>query len=177
MKQKQLSFLIDATGADQNWLWAAATACVSLGEVVENALNVPQMSFLLQQRDSSGKRLVAIYPGRMDDSIVPLSVYALTFALYLEHQWEDSTEQVTLLLDVRSSAGWRNNNGADLLGFIPHAIGLLMDKLPERFAQALVVPVPRAFSWVWQITKGCLGVTVATRVHLCFGAATKESSL
>ena len=120
--------------------------------------------------DKEGNRLFAVHPAIMDERLAPLTVYSLALAIYLDQKlFRDSTERITLLIDVRPGQGWRNLHATKLVSFMSDTFKNLISKFPERLAIAMVFPFPSSFRWIWSIVKQVLDQDTAQRIMLLTG--------
>ena len=164
---------------DNDWDTCATVAAHALGVTPKGP--VPQMVRVYEQngdavRDREGYRILQVFPGRMDEKIVPLSVYSLALCLYIDGQLDpEEKEQMCLIIDVRSGVGWPNKNGAQLIGFIRQTCGTLLTHFPGRLSKCLLYPLPSTFEWVWKLIHRCLDPATADKICVLSGPSTKVS--
>jgi CRAL/TRIO domain len=121
--------------------------------------------------DKAGHRLFVVRPAIMDERLAPLTVYSAALAIYLDQKLRrDSTERITLLIDVRPGQGWRNLHVTKLVSFMSDTFKNLISKFPERLAIAVVFPFPASFRWIWSIVKQVLDQDTSQRIMLFTGA-------
>jgi hypothetical protein len=178
-KEAITTFLVSEDIDLQDWNIAAASAIKRLGENPSAVL--PQIARMHHMHakpvcDRTGKRLVHILPGRMDEGVASLTAYALAVALYIDRKLDrNSSELVCVLIDARGGVGWRNLNAVQLMPFIKHTSKLLLELFPERLSKALVYPVPPALAWVWKIVRRCIDPLTRDKICLLTGPATIAS--
>jgi hypothetical protein len=167
----------DTDDGDANdWNMAAAAACKARKETCLTAL--PRIARLHQVkgddiRDLEGHRVLHIIPGQMDDRLVKLQTYATAVALYIDRKLApESSERVSVVIDVRGGKGWRNLHASKLLPFIQTTTTLLLTMFPERLERAVVYPLPPAFGWIWSISKRCIDPLTANKICILTGPAT-----
>jgi hypothetical protein len=179
--EKQIIPKLQLSGNQDTDDWTVAVAVASISRREKNAKPVPQIARTYRKgekflRDRGGHRFVQVIPGRMDDRLIGLKTYSLALALYIDRKLQPgSTEQITVLVDVRAGTGWRNPNGAQLLPFIQHTCSLLLSKFPERLARSMVYPLPPAFEWVWKIVHRFLDPSTAEKIAVFTGPSTIHS--
>lgn len=122
--------------------------------------------------DRSGYRILKLAPGRMDERLVPLSVYSRALAVYIDRKLSrDSTERIAILVDVRGGEGWRNLHVRNLVPFIKELLSNLQNLFPERLALLLVYPVPSTLKLFWKMVESALSEDIRERVHMLSGRA------
>ena len=127
-------------------------------------------------RDKSGKRILHVMPGQIDDKLAKPATYALALALYLDRILDRTTkDKVSVLIDVRSGTGWANIAAHRQLGFIKEVAKLLLTMFPERLHQCLLYPVPPAAKWIWNIVKACIDPKTAEKFQLFAGDIRADS--
>lgn len=126
----------------------------------------------LPVRDREGFRVLHILPGMMDDRLMSYQTYALAVALYIDRKLaRDSTERLTVVIDVRGGRGWRNPHAVKLLPFIKSTSLLLLALFPERMARTLVFPLPSSFAWIWKVVRRVLDPLTREKIAVLTGAA------
>ncbi|KAL7524705.1 hypothetical protein ACHAXR_000680, partial [Thalassiosira sp. AJA248-18] len=118
------------------------------------------------------------FPARIDIKLADTSVYARALAIYLDHALDrDSTEKITLVIDVRSGHGWANIKAIHLLPFIQSTVRLLCDLHPLRLEQCIIFPVPAVANVIWKAVKPFLGRETAKKVCLVSGPAGRNDKV
>lgn len=127
--------------------------------------------------DKQGNRILHVLPARTDLNAASPHTYATAFGLYLEkHLDRRSTDQLTLLLDVRPGTGWANPPVTQLIGFIRHVSQVLHSYFPGRLHQCVIFPVPRIAVVLWNnMMQFCLDPLVRKLIVLVPGAAGRMS--
>jgi hypothetical protein len=162
-----------------DWNMAAAAACRAKKETCRTPL--PRLARLHKMegndiRDRRGYRVLHIIPGQMDEQLVSLTTYATAVALYIDRKLaRESSERISVLIDVRGGEGWRNLHVSKLLPFIQTTTKLLIAMFPERLQRAIVFPLPPAFGWIWKVSKRCMDPLTAGKICLLTGPATIAS--
>ena len=124
------------------------------------------------------KKYLQHLPARIDTKLADTSIYALAFALYLDHALDrSSTQKVTLIIDVRSGHGWANIKAIHLLPFIQSVVRLLSDLFPTRLEQCIIFPVPHVANVIWKAVKPFLGEETAKKVCLVLGPAGRNDKV
>jgi hypothetical protein len=170
--------------------WQAAAQCAWRVHHSSNSTSIPSDNVHLPQmihayvhngsriRDLQGHNLFVITPGRTDDRLAPIPVYALATAIYVDQQLpRDSHDLVTLLLDIRGGHGWRNLSLSQLRSHIAPTVRLLVHLFPQRLHQALVVPLPQTCAWMWRAVRQCLDVRTRDKMQVMAGAARIDAAL
>lgn len=123
--------------------------------------------------DSQGARIVHMIPGFIDDRVCAQVVYATVLACYLDEKLHrESSEKITVILDVRGGEGWRNLHVTNQLPFVQHTCQLLLKMFPERLSRAVVFPIPSSFVWLWTIISRCMEKKTREKVAVLAGTAT-----
>eukprot|EP00527_Entomoneis_sp_CCMP2396_P001508 CAMPEP_0198142950 /NCGR_PEP_ID=MMETSP1443-20131203/5608_1 /TAXON_ID=186043 /ORGANISM="Entomoneis sp., Strain CCMP2396" /LENGTH=362 /DNA_ID=CAMNT_0043806081 /DNA_START=96 /DNA_END=1184 /DNA_ORIENTATION=- len=126
--------------------------------------------------DSIGARIFHVTPGQIDDGICNTAIYATALAIFLDRQLSrESTELISVVIDVRGGKGWKNLNAASQLPFIQSTSKLLLTMFPERLARAVIFPIPPAFVWLWTIASQCIDKKTREKIGLLSGTATIDS--
>lgn len=124
------------------------------------------------------KKYLQHFPARIDTKLADTSVYALALAIYLDHALDrNSTEKVTLVIDVRSGHGWANIKAINLLSFIQSTVGLLCDLHPMRLEQCIIFPVPKLANVLYKAVKPFMGKETVKKVCLVSGPAGKNDKV
>jgi CRAL/TRIO domain len=175
LKKNECTDNDEDTSDQEVWNKAAAVAMKVCAQTGDTLLHRIARTFSIDGKectDQDGHRVIKLIPGRMDDKQAPLTVYALAVALYLDRKLaRDSTERITILIDVRGGEGWRNLHAGKLVPFIRDTCKLLLSKFPERLARAIVFPVPMALRWIWTMVVPCLDLDTAGRICSLTGPA------
>lgn len=123
------------------------------------------------------KKYLQHLPARIDTKLAETSVYALALAIYLDHALDrNSTEKVTLVIDVRSGFGWANIKAIHLLPFIQSTVRLLCDLHPMRLEQCIIYPVPMVANVIWKAVKPFVGKENDEKVCIVSGPAGKNDN-
>lgn len=160
----------------QEWKIASRVAQKACNEFSEDELPRCARTFCMKGNkecvDRSGYRILKLAPGKMDDRLVPLSVYSKALALYIDRKLSrDSTERITILVDVRGGEGWRNLHVRKLVPFIKELLSNLKTLFPERLALLLIYPIPSTLKMFWKMVEGVLNEDMRERVRLLSGKA------
>jgi hypothetical protein len=124
-------------------------------------------------RDRQGYRVLRLISGQMDDRLVSLTTYATAVALYIDRKLaRESTETVTLCIDLRGGPGWMNLHIVKVLPFIRTTTKLLLTMFPLRLERAVVYPLTPAFRWIWPICKQWIDPLTAEKICILTGPAT-----
>jgi hypothetical protein len=122
--------------------------------------------------DQTGHRILQFLPARMDLSRASDTAFALAIALYLERKLDrDSSETMTVAIDVRGGDGWANPRPQKLLPFVQQVAGLLEQNFPERLARCVVFPIPAIGTILWRMVRVFLDPVTAQKIHLVKGDA------
>lgn len=152
----------------------------------DGSIKLPCTVFMLEHEQSAAsatipgnqKRYLQHFPARIDPRLATTTVYALAIAIYLDHVLDrDSTEKVTLIIDVRSGHGWANIKAINLLPFIQSTVRLLCDLHPARLERCIVFPVPKVADVIWKAVKPFLEKATAGRVLLVSGPAGRNDKV
>mmetsp|Transcript_6341 Transcript_6341/g.15708 ORF Transcript_6341/g.15708 Transcript_6341/m.15708 type:complete len:374 (-) Transcript_6341:88-1209(-) len=139
---------------------------------------LPQVARILSERarDRGGHRILQFLPARMDLTRASEAVFALSVALYLERKLDrNSSEKLTVAVDVRGGTGWANPNPAKLLPFVRNVAGLLERHFPERMAMCLVYPVPATATLLWRVIRRFLDPATTSKIALVKGDSRTEA--
>jgi hypothetical protein len=159
-----------------DWNIAAAAACKANNEPCRTIL--PRIARLHKIegndiRDRQGYRALRLISGQMDDRLASLTTYATAVALYIDRKLvRESTERVTLCIDLRGGVGWRNLHVVKVLPFIQTTTKLLLTMFPGRLERAVVYPLTPAFGWIWPIVKRWVDPLTAEKICILTGPAT-----
>jgi hypothetical protein len=159
-----------------DWNIAAAAACKANKETSRTFL--PRIARLHNIegndiRDRQGYRVLRLISGQMDDRLVSLTTYATAVALYIDRKLaRESTETLTLCIDLRGGPGWRNLHVVKVLPFIQTTTKLLLTMFPGRLERAVVYPLTPAFRWIWPICRRWIDPLTAEKICILTGPAT-----
>jgi hypothetical protein len=124
------------------------------------------------EKTQSMTRYVQHLPGRIDTALAKPSTYALALAIYLEHLFDrNSSEKVTLVIDVRAGHGWANILAIHLVPFMQISCRLLTDLHPERLESCILFPMPKVANVIWKAVKPFLHKDTRKKVVLVNGSA------
>lgn len=137
-------------------------------------IELPCILFMDELKGNSNvkHRYIQHLPARIDTQVADASTYALALALFLDHVVDrNSTEKITIVIDVRSGHGWANIKAYSLLPFIQSTIKLLSDLHPERLERCIIFPIPKIANVLWKAVKPALGKDTCNKVCLVSGPA------
>jgi CRAL/TRIO domain len=175
---RELSVENDSRLEDDSHIWNRAAAVAmkssghkkSAGSLLRVIRTFTRPSGPRECCDKGGHRLFVVRPAIMDERLAPLTVYSAALAIYLDQKLlRDSSERITLLIDVRPGQGWRNLHVTKLVSFMSDTFKNLISKFPERLAIAAVFPFPSSFRWIWSIVKQVLDQDTSQRIMLLTG--------
>jgi len=158
------------------------------GQDVDDTLKLPCPVYVQEHtqisKDDKGdniitkKNYIQFFPARIDTGLADTSTYALALALYIDHELDrNSTERVTLLIDVRKGHGWANINAFQLVHFIQSTSRLLCDLFPLRLDSCLIFPVPKLANVIWKAVQPFVGTDTRKKVYLVTGPAGKNDKV
>ncbi|KAL7436692.1 hypothetical protein ACHAXH_009361 [Discostella pseudostelligera] len=111
-------------------------------------------------------------PARIDTTLASTSIYALSLAIYLDRILDHrTTDQITLVIDVRSGHGWANIKAIHLLPFIQSTVKLLSDLHPLRLERCVIFPVPKVANMIWKAVAPFMGKETVNKVCFVSGPA------
>ena len=124
------------------------------------------------QHATAKKYYLQHLPARIDTTLANTSIYALSLAIYLERILDRrTTDQITLVIDVRSGHGWANIKAIHLLPFIQSTVRLLSDLHPLRLERCVIFPVPKVANMIWKAVTPFMGKDTVDKVRLISGPA------
>jgi hypothetical protein len=127
-------------------------------------------------RTKEGKRIIQVLPALIDTKLASLKIYANAIAYFLELKLDrQSSEQITVIVDVRAGKGWPNASPMVLLPFIKRVTKILADNFPERMASCIVYPIPAPAIAMWNVVKTFLDPKHVAKIKLISGMALTES--
>jgi hypothetical protein len=126
----------------------------------------------LYENSQSVTRFVQHLPARIDTKHASPRTYALALAIYLDHLFDrNSTEKITLIIDVRAGRGWANILAVHLIPFMQLSCRLLNDLHPERLDSCILFPMPKVTNVIWKAVKPFLHKQTRKKVVLVNGGA------
>ena len=130
------------------------------------------------KNDITTGRYLQHFPARIDSKLADTSIYALALAIYLDRVLDrNSTEKVTLVIDVRPGYGWANIKAIQLLPFIQSTVRNLCDLFPTRLNRCVIYPVPSIATALWKAVKPFVGKDTVKKVCLVTGPAGKNDKI
>lgn len=186
--EKTLQVIANKDRIDHDdWDRAVAMALVSCEEDVPSDTRLPRLARMYTTTDTvdeaspvcdlDGCRILHVMPGQMDPKLARPSTYAVALALYIDRKLDRaSLECLTVVLDVRGGKGWPNIQPLRQLPFVQTVIILLLKMFPERLYNCLLLPVPKAAFWMWNMVKVWIDPVTACKIQLLTGPACVDSS-
>lgn len=162
------------------WEWSCQKAIeVSRDEAASIDTKLPCVLFVHEYTEANvTRRCAQVLPARVDTGLANATTYALALAIYLDQTLDrDSTEKLTLAVDVRAGKGWANISAFKLLPFIQGVTKLLIELHPERLERCAIFPVPGIAVGIWRAVKPFLDKETSGRVFIIAGPAGLEDGL
>ncbi|KAL3911104.1 MAG: hypothetical protein SGILL_007414, partial [Bacillariaceae sp.] len=104
--------------------------------------------------------------------------YGMTLLYFLDSVLpRDSTEKMTVLLDVRPGEGWPNPLAVFMVNFVRKLAKMLQGKFPGRLEKLIVYPVPKAALSVFHAMQWVFHAELSERIVLVPGSAERKSPL
>jgi len=111
-------------------------------------------------------------PARIDPELADGSTYGLAMAIYIDRVLDrESTEQVSIIIDVRGGRGWANINALYLLPYMQSTSKLLCALHPLRLESCVVFPLAKPAIVFYHAVKPFIGSDTVNKVHLVSGGS------
>ncbi|CAJ1936633.1 unnamed protein product [Cylindrotheca closterium] len=120
--------------------------------------------------DKNAKRIMHMLPARIDPDLANARTYANIFAVYMDHNMDrDSTEKLTIVIDIRAGTGWGNKPVLKMMGILRAIINTFETNFCERVEKFVVFPVPRIARAIFNAIKRLFDPNTAKKVVLISG--------
>jgi len=120
--------------------------------------------------DKNKKRIMHLLPARINPDWANARTYANTFAVYMDHNMDrDSTEKLTIVIDIRAGTGWSNKSVLKMMGILRAIISTFETNFCERVDKFVVYPVPRLARGIFNTIKVLFDPKTAQKVALISG--------
>lgn len=121
-------------------------------------------------RDKIGKRIMHLLPARINPDWANPRAYANIFAIYMDHNIDrDSTEKLTIVIDIRAGTGWSNKPVLKMMGILRAIISTFETNFCERVEKFVVFPVPGIARGIFNTIKVLFDPATAKKVALISG--------
>jgi hypothetical protein len=163
-----------------------ALAGSSSNDEEERAQNIDQVIFFHKSEDDAGKticdrdgnRVLHLLSGLINPNTASAKIYANSIAIYLDSNFDrNSTEKVTIMVDVRAGEGWPNTPAYKMVTFLKTIIKVFEYNFPERVKKFVTFPVPRIAIGVFNTIKLLFDSNTANKIVLVSGSAAVDAPL
>lgn len=121
-------------------------------------------------------RLLLMLPAMLDPQLATAEEYSLYTAKYFDSSLDrNTTEKVTIVIDVRGGEGWPNASPVKFIQFARCVSKMMSDHFPERLKKCIVFPIPRYSLWIWEVVNKFLDPDTRNKIVLIAGAGDQES--
>lgn len=144
-------------------------------DVIDATTRLPQPFFLYH---TEGGRYCQCMAARLPIGMVPDTILITAIAIYIDHGFaRDSTEEASLLLDLRPGRGWANVKLVNpyALKFAKDINVTLNQLFPSRLKSCLIYPCPKPLGYLWKAVKPFIGTNTREKITLLWGSCYESS--